>query len=452
MIALDSGPGMQERQRVPAGRRHELDDTRHGPGRGTPAIRPSSRRSPRCPAAPWCWARVAARRAVVPAQASPIASPLAHAADLPGGTWGEDRERRRLGAAGPARRTAPGMAWWPTGWATDPYAADAPRRAGDGRPSASAAVRSHRPRRWRSAHARDAGHARRRHGRRRASSTPTRRARCDSRGRGQHRRAASPRASSDSLAPVPARHARPARSATSPGRRLRHGPGPRAGRAAFGRTRRHAGSSDHDARPAPVRSGHHRGLADPRPHRRARRRDGHRRARQSAGHAHDRSPVSPSPEPALAAIVARAGHTSYAAPAPGAGWKTNSGVVALYAELDDKFRTVYAKARGGHLPAGRRRTHRRRQPGAAAVVAARPGKAVVGRRVSDFGAPDSVDGPRRAACRRPGRPIPLVDAAGARVHIEMERVAVPIQERAWRWQWPGTLRARGADPPGAAWN
>ena len=96
---------------------------------------------------------------------------------------------------------------------------------------------------------------------------------------------------------------------------------------------------------------------------------------------------------------------------------TNSGVVALYAELDDKFRTLYAKARGGIClldAAGR-------------IVDANPAllqllrrdlQGVVGRRVSDFVAPAWGDGLAAPAGTGWQAEFPLVDAAGARVHVE----------------------------------
>ena len=97
--------------------------------------------------------------------------------------------------------------------------------------------------------------------------------------------------------------------------------------------------------------------------------------------------------------------------------ETNRGVVALYAELDDKFRALYAKAPGGIclLDASGR------------IVDANPAllsllrrdlRSVVGKRVSDFVAPDSVDGlaaPTDAAWQAE---FALIDAAGARVHVE----------------------------------
>ena len=95
---------------------------------------------------------------------------------------------------------------------------------------------------------------------------------------------------------------------------------------------------------------------------------------------------------------------------------TNRGVVALYAELDDKFRTLYAKARSGIClldAAGR-------------IVDANPAllallrrdlHGVVGRRVSDFVAPDWVDGVAAPGAAWHGE-FPLVDAAGVRVHVE----------------------------------
>ncbi len=97
--------------------------------------------------------------------------------------------------------------------------------------------------------------------------------------------------------------------------------------------------------------------------------------------------------------------------------QTNRGVVALYAELDDKFRALYAKAQGGIclLDAGGR------------IVDANPAllrllrrdlAGVVGRRISDFVAPDWVDGLAAPAASDWQAEFPLVDAAGARVHVE----------------------------------
>ena len=96
---------------------------------------------------------------------------------------------------------------------------------------------------------------------------------------------------------------------------------------------------------------------------------------------------------------------------------TNRGVVALFAELDDKFRTLYAKAQGGIclLDTDGRivdanpallRLLRRDLPG------------VVGRRISDFVAPDWVDGLAPPAASDWQAEFPLIDAAGARVHVE----------------------------------
>jgi PAS domain S-box-containing protein len=121
------------------------------------------------------------------------------------------------------------------------------------------------------------------------------------------------------------------------------------------------------------------------------------------------------PEPALAAIVAAQAAELAALRQELAD--TNRGVVALYAELDDKFRTVYAKARGGIclLDADGR------------IVDANPAllqllrrdlQGVVGRRVSDFVAPDWVDGLAAPAGTGWQAEFPLVDAAGARVHVE----------------------------------
>ena len=97
--------------------------------------------------------------------------------------------------------------------------------------------------------------------------------------------------------------------------------------------------------------------------------------------------------------------------------ETNRGVVALYAELDDKFRALYAKAPGGIclLDAGGR------------IVDANPAllqllrrdlAGVVGRRISEFVAPDWIDGLATPAASDWQAEFPLVDAAGARVHVE----------------------------------
>ena len=121
------------------------------------------------------------------------------------------------------------------------------------------------------------------------------------------------------------------------------------------------------------------------------------------------------PEPALAAIVAA--HAAELASLRQELADTNSGVVALYAELDDKFRTLYAKARGGIclLDADGR------------IVDANPAllqllrrdlQGVVGRRVSDFVAPDWVDGLAAPPASGWQAEFPLVDAVGARVHVE----------------------------------
>jgi PAS domain S-box-containing protein len=120
-------------------------------------------------------------------------------------------------------------------------------------------------------------------------------------------------------------------------------------------------------------------------------------------------------EPALAAIVAAQAAELAALRQELAD--TNSGVVALYAELDDKFRTLYAKARGGIclLDADGR------------IVDANPAllqllrrdlQGVVGRRISDFVASDWVDGIAAPPAAGWQAEFPLVDAAGARVHVE----------------------------------
>ena len=121
------------------------------------------------------------------------------------------------------------------------------------------------------------------------------------------------------------------------------------------------------------------------------------------------------PEPALAAIVAAQAAELSALRQELAD--TNRGVVALYAELDDKFRTLYAKARGGIclLDADGR------------IVDANPAllrllrrdlQGVVGRRVGDFVAPDWIDGLAPPPTFGGQAEFPLVDAAGARVHVE----------------------------------
>jgi PAS domain S-box-containing protein len=96
---------------------------------------------------------------------------------------------------------------------------------------------------------------------------------------------------------------------------------------------------------------------------------------------------------------------------------TNRGVIALYAELDDKFRMLYAKAPGGIClldAAGR-------------IVDANPAllqllrrdlAGVLGRRVSDFVAPDWVDGVVSSAATVWQAEFPFVDATGAQVHVE----------------------------------
>ena len=97
--------------------------------------------------------------------------------------------------------------------------------------------------------------------------------------------------------------------------------------------------------------------------------------------------------------------------------ETNRGVVALYAELDDKFRMLYAKARGGIclLDADGRIVDA--NP-ALLLLLRRDLQDVVGRCVSDFVAPDWVDGLASAAATAWQAEFPLVDAAGARVHVE----------------------------------
>jgi PAS domain S-box-containing protein len=96
---------------------------------------------------------------------------------------------------------------------------------------------------------------------------------------------------------------------------------------------------------------------------------------------------------------------------------TNHGVVALYAELDDKFRTLYAKARGGICLLDADGFIVDANPALLALLR-RDLEGVVGRRVSDFVAPDWIDGLASPAATAWQAEFPLVDAAGARVHVE----------------------------------
>jgi len=96
---------------------------------------------------------------------------------------------------------------------------------------------------------------------------------------------------------------------------------------------------------------------------------------------------------------------------------TNRGVVALYAELDDKFRMLYAKARGGICLLDADGLIIDANPALLALLR-RDLDGVVGRRVSDFVAPDWVDGLAAPAATAWQAEFPLVDAAGARVHVE----------------------------------
>ena len=96
---------------------------------------------------------------------------------------------------------------------------------------------------------------------------------------------------------------------------------------------------------------------------------------------------------------------------------TNRGVVALYAELDDKFRTLYAKARGGICLLDADGLIVDANPALLALLR-RDLDGVVGRRVSDFVAPDWIDGLASPAAAAWQAEFPLVDAAGARVHVE----------------------------------
>jgi len=96
---------------------------------------------------------------------------------------------------------------------------------------------------------------------------------------------------------------------------------------------------------------------------------------------------------------------------------TNRGVVALYAELDDKFRTLYAAARGGICLLDADGLIVDANPALLALLR-RDLDGVVGRRVSDFVAPDWIDGLASPAATAWQAEFPLVDAAGARVHVE----------------------------------
>jgi hypothetical protein len=96
---------------------------------------------------------------------------------------------------------------------------------------------------------------------------------------------------------------------------------------------------------------------------------------------------------------------------------TNRGVVALYAELDDKFRTLYAKARGGICLLDADGLIVDANPALLALLRRDLG-GVVGRRVSDFVAPGWIDGLASPAASAWQAEFPLVDAAGARVHVE----------------------------------
>jgi PAS domain S-box-containing protein len=97
--------------------------------------------------------------------------------------------------------------------------------------------------------------------------------------------------------------------------------------------------------------------------------------------------------------------------------ETNRGVVALYAELDDKFRMLYAKARSGICLLDADGLIVDANP-ALLLLLRRDLQGVVGRRVSDFVAPDWIDGLASAAATAWQAEFPLVDAAGARVHVE----------------------------------
>jgi hypothetical protein len=96
---------------------------------------------------------------------------------------------------------------------------------------------------------------------------------------------------------------------------------------------------------------------------------------------------------------------------------TNRGVVALYAELDDKFRTLYAKARGGICLLDAEGRIVDANP-ALLTLLRRDLPGVVGRRISDFVAPDWIDGLATPAAAAWQAEFTLVDAAGARVHVE----------------------------------
>jgi len=96
---------------------------------------------------------------------------------------------------------------------------------------------------------------------------------------------------------------------------------------------------------------------------------------------------------------------------------TNRGVVALYAELDDKFRALYAKAQGGICLLDADGRIADANPALLRLLR-RDLAGVVGRRIADFVAPDWVDGLAAPGASDWQAEFPLVDAAGARVHVE----------------------------------
>jgi PAS domain S-box-containing protein len=97
--------------------------------------------------------------------------------------------------------------------------------------------------------------------------------------------------------------------------------------------------------------------------------------------------------------------------------ETNRGVVALYAELDDKFRALYLKAHGGICLLDAQGCIADANPALLRLLQ-RDLAGVLGRRISDFVAPDWVDGLALQEATAWHAEFALVDAAGARVHVE----------------------------------
>jgi PAS domain S-box-containing protein len=97
--------------------------------------------------------------------------------------------------------------------------------------------------------------------------------------------------------------------------------------------------------------------------------------------------------------------------------ETNRGVVALCAELDDRFRILYSRAPNGICLLDAEGQIVDANPALLRLLR-RDLQGVVGRRVADFVAPDWVDGmPAPPGSDWQGE-FPLIDAAGARVHVE----------------------------------